>query len=76
MCIFSNCAFSVKITLNYFYVDFKQWLQEVKSLYMYFSLIRLIPNLYDMYIMYPQWDFILKYFYFIFMFFTIQNSKN
>jgi len=42
---FSNCAFSVKI-------DFKQWLQEVKSPYTYFSLIRLILNLYDMYIMY------------------------
>ncbi len=29
--IFSNCAFNVKTTLNYFYAVFKQWLQEVKS---------------------------------------------
>jgi hypothetical protein len=52
--IFSNCAFSVKTILNYFYVVFKQGLQEVKSPYMYFSLIRLIPNFYDMYIMYSK----------------------
>ncbi len=46
--------FSVKIILSYFYVAFKQWSQEVKSPYMYFSLIRRIPNFYDMYIMYSQ----------------------
>jgi len=34
----------IKTTLNYFYATFKQWKQEVKSPYMYFSLIRLIPN--------------------------------
>jgi len=43
-----------KLFLNYFYVVFKQWLQEVKSLYTYFSLIRLIPNFYDMYMMYSK----------------------
>jgi hypothetical protein len=46
--VFSNCAFSVKIALRYFYVIFKQWLQEINSRYTYFSLIRLIPNFYDM----------------------------
>jgi hypothetical protein len=43
-----------KLLLNYFYVVFKQWLQDVKSPYTYFSLIRLIPNFYVMYIMYSQ----------------------
>ncbi len=43
-----------KLFLSYFYVDFKQWLQEVKSPYTYFSFIRLIPNFYNMYIMYSQ----------------------
>jgi hypothetical protein len=43
-----------KLLLSCFYVTFKQWLQKVKSLYTYFSLIRLIPNFYDMYIMYSQ----------------------
>jgi len=43
-----------KLFLNYFYVVFKQWLQKVKSLYTYFSLIRLIPNFYDMYMMYSK----------------------
>ncbi len=43
-----------KLLLNYFYVAFKQWLQKVKSSYTYFSLIRLIPNFYDMHIMYSQ----------------------
>jgi len=38
--------------LNYFYATFKQWLQEVKSPYFYFSLIKLISNFYGMYIMY------------------------
>ncbi len=52
--IFSNCVFSVKKILSCFYVAFKQWLQEVKNPYTYFSLIRLIPNFYDMYIMYSQ----------------------
>jgi len=52
--IYPNCAFSVKIALSYFYVVFKRWLQEVTSPYMYFSLIKLIPNFYDMYIMYSQ----------------------
>ncbi len=52
--IFSNCVFNVKIVLNYFNVTFKHWLQEVKSPYTYFSFIRLIPNSYDMYIMYSQ----------------------
>jgi len=37
-----------KLLLRYFYVAFKQWLQEVKSSYKYFSFIRLIPNFYDM----------------------------
>ncbi len=50
----SNCAFSVKTTLNYFYATFKQWSQEVKSPYMSFSFIKCIPNFYDMYIMYSQ----------------------
>ncbi len=50
----SNCAFSVKTTLTFFYATFKQWLQEVKSPFVYFSLIILIPNFYDMYIMYSQ----------------------
>jgi hypothetical protein len=43
-----------KLFLNYFYVVFKQWLQEVKRPYTYFSLIRLIPNFYDMYMMYSK----------------------
>jgi hypothetical protein len=43
-----------KLSLSCFYVAFKQWLQEVKSLYMYFSFIKLIPNFYDMYIMYSK----------------------
>jgi len=51
---FSICAFNVKIVLSCFYATFKHWLQEVKSPYTYFSLIRLIPNIYDLYIMYSQ----------------------
>jgi hypothetical protein len=43
-----------KLILSCFYATFKQWLQEVKSPYTYFSLIRLIPNFYDIYIMYSQ----------------------
>jgi hypothetical protein len=43
-----------KLFLSYFYVVFKQWLQVVQSPYMYFSLIRLIPIFYDIYIMYSQ----------------------
>jgi hypothetical protein len=43
-----------KLLLSCFYASFKQWLQEVKSFYMYFSLIKLIPNFYDMCIMYSQ----------------------
>jgi hypothetical protein len=58
-----------KLFLNCFYVDFKQWLYEVKNPYMYFSFIRLIPNFYDVCIMY------LLYIY-DFTFFMIQNSKN
>ncbi len=43
-----NCAFNVKTTLSYFYVASKQWLPEVKSHYMYFPFVGLIPNFYDM----------------------------
>jgi hypothetical protein len=43
-----------KLFLKCFYATFKQWLLKVKSFYTYFSLIRLIPNFYDMYIMYSQ----------------------
>jgi hypothetical protein len=43
-----------KLFLSCFYAAFKQWLQEVKSPYTYFSFIRLIPNFHDMYIMYSQ----------------------
>jgi len=43
-----------KLFLNYFYAAFKQWLQEVKSPYIYFTIIKLIPNFYDMYIMYSK----------------------
>ncbi len=50
----SNCVFNVKTNLSYFYATFKQWLQEVKNPYTYFSIIRLIPNFYNMYIMYSQ----------------------
>ncbi len=50
--IFLNCVFSVKTTLSCFYAAFKQWLQEVKSPYTYFSFIILIPNFYDMCVMY------------------------
>ncbi len=39
------------LLLSYFYAAFKEWLQEVKSPYTYFSFIRLIPIFYDMYIM-------------------------
>jgi hypothetical protein len=45
--IFSNCVFSVKTT-------FKQWLQVFKSVNWIFLLIKLIPNFYDMYIMYSK----------------------
>jgi hypothetical protein len=65
-----------KLFLNYFYATFKQWLQEVKSLYTYSSLIRLIPNFYDMCIMYLQ-TFYEKIILFIYLFiFVIQSSKN
>ncbi len=37
-----------KLLLSYFYITLKQCLQKVKSPYTYFSLIRLIPNFYDM----------------------------
>jgi hypothetical protein len=47
-----------KFLLSFFYVIFKQWLQEFKSLYTYFSLIKLTLNFYDMYIMYSQYQFI------------------
>jgi hypothetical protein len=50
--MFSNCDFNVKIVLSRFHVVFKHWLLEVKSPYTYFSLIRLFPNFYDMYIIY------------------------
>jgi len=43
-----------KLLLSCFYATLKQWLQEVKSLYIYFSFIKLIQNFYDMYIMYSQ----------------------
>jgi hypothetical protein len=43
-----------KLFLNFFYATFKEWLQEVKSPYLYFSLIKFISNFYDMYIMYSQ----------------------
>ncbi len=52
-----------KLFLSCFYATFKQWLQEVKNPYTYFSFIRLITNFYDMYIMYSQLNF-----YFIFKF--------
>jgi hypothetical protein len=39
-----------KLLLNYFLT----MVTEVKSLYMYFSLIKLIPIFYGMYIMYSQ----------------------
>jgi hypothetical protein len=43
-----------KLFLSYFYVTFKQWLQEVKKNYTYFSFIRLIPIFYNMYIAYSK----------------------
>jgi hypothetical protein len=43
-----------KFLLSCFYTSFKYWLQGVKSHYMYFSPVRLIPNFYDMYVMYLQ----------------------
>jgi hypothetical protein len=43
-----------KLFWTCFYVSFKQWLQKVKSPYMYVSLKRLIPNFYDMCIKYSQ----------------------
>jgi hypothetical protein len=43
-----------KLLLSCFYTTFNQWLQEVKKIYTYFSFIKLIPNFYDMYIMYSQ----------------------
>jgi hypothetical protein len=52
--IFSNCAFNVKIALSCFYATFKQWIQEVKKLSTHFSFIRLIPNFYNMYIIYSK----------------------
>jgi hypothetical protein len=44
----------LKLFLSCFYVAFKRCLQEVKNPYKYFSFIILIPNFYDMYIMYSQ----------------------
>jgi hypothetical protein len=38
----------VLLMLKLFYATFQKWLQEVKNPYTYFSLIRLIPNFYDM----------------------------
>jgi len=55
---FQIVLFNVKTILNYFYAVFKLWLQEVKSPCTYFSLIRLIPYFYEMYIMYSQYIFI------------------
>jgi hypothetical protein len=43
-----------KLLLSYLYTTFKQWLQEIKSLYMYFSFIKLNSNFYNMYIIYSQ----------------------
>jgi hypothetical protein len=42
----------LNLFLSYFYAAFKQWLQELKSSYTYFSFIKLIPDFYDMYMMY------------------------
>ncbi len=64
-----------KLDLNYFYAYFKQWLQEVKNPYTYFSPIKLIPNFYDMYIMYSQSHFIKIYFIYFLLLFTIKSSK-
>jgi hypothetical protein len=44
----------LKLLLSCFYATFKQWSQKAKNPYTYFSLNRLIPNVYDMYIMYSQ----------------------
>jgi len=66
----SNCAFSIKTILSCFYATFKQWLQEVKSPYTYFSLIKLISNFYDMYIIIH--NKILQMF---FLFIIIYNPK-
>ncbi len=60
---------------NYFYATFKQ-LQEVKSPYTYFSLNRLIPNFYDMYIMYSQKKKLKIIYLLYYIFFTTQSSKN
>jgi hypothetical protein len=64
-----------KLFLNYFYVAFKQWLQEIKCFYAYFSLIRLIPNFYDTYIMYSQYHFIKNYYYYYYYLFIFYNPK-
>jgi hypothetical protein len=65
-CIFKNIAKYVikkyfqivllvsKLLFKCFYATFKQWLQEVKSPYTYFTIIKLIPNFYHMYTMYSQ----------------------
>jgi hypothetical protein len=52
--IFKIVLLMSKLFLSCFYATFKQWLQEVKSPYMYFSFTRLIPKFYDMYLMYLQ----------------------
>ncbi len=67
-----------KLVLNYFYAAFKQWLQEVFNPYTYFSPIRLIPNFYDMYIMYSQSHFIKIYFiyYYYYLQSKVQNGYN
>jgi hypothetical protein len=48
--IFKIVFLMSKLFLNCFYATFKLWLQEVKCFYMYFSLIKLIPIFYEMYI--------------------------
>jgi hypothetical protein len=54
-----------KLLLNYFLT----MVTEVKSLYMYFSLIKLIPIFYGMYIMYSQWHFIkIEFIYLLLLF--------
>jgi len=62
-----------KLLLSYFYVTFKQWLQEVKI--PYFSFIRLNPIFYNMYIAYSKKHFIILFYFFKFLQSKVQIIK-
>jgi hypothetical protein len=72
-CIFKNISkyFQIVLLVSNFLL---KWLQVLKSPYMHFSLIRLIPKFSDTYIMYSQEHFIfLKYL--LFFFYNLKFKK-